>query len=76
MMQQIIILSGALGRCEAQQRLDRENRKFIINQCKTSALANKLVNSDDLCICLEEKIQKQFKFQNSEVTPYRAKQSI
>jgi hypothetical protein len=40
-----------------------ENRKFIINQCKTSALANKLVNSDDLCICLEEKIQKQFKFQ-------------
>jgi hypothetical protein len=40
-----------------------ENRKFIINQCKTSALANKLVNSDDFCICLEEKIQKQFKFE-------------
>jgi tetratricopeptide (TPR) repeat protein len=40
-----------------------ENRKFIINQCKTSALASKLVNSDDFCICLEEKIQKQFKFQ-------------
>jgi hypothetical protein len=57
-----------LGRCEAQQRLDRGKPKFIINQCKTSALANKLVNSDDLCICLEEKIQKQFKFQNSKVT--------
>jgi hypothetical protein len=40
-----------------------ENRKFIINQCKTSALARKLTNSDDFCICIEEKIQKQFKFQ-------------
>ncbi|UQD57170.1 M48 family metallopeptidase [Flavobacterium sp. K5-23] len=40
-----------------------ENRKFIINQCKTSALARKLANSDDFCICLEEKIQKQYKFQ-------------
>lgn len=40
-----------------------ENRKFIINQCKTSALASKMVNSDDFCICLEEKIQKQYKFQ-------------
>jgi tetratricopeptide (TPR) repeat protein len=40
-----------------------ENRKFIISQCKTSALATKMVNSDDFCICLEEKIQKQFKFQ-------------
>jgi hypothetical protein len=40
-----------------------ENRKFIINQCKTSALASKMVNSDDFCICLEEKIQKQYRFQ-------------
>jgi tetratricopeptide (TPR) repeat protein len=40
-----------------------ENRKFIINQCKTSALASKMVSSDDFCICLEEKIQKQYKFQ-------------
>jgi tetratricopeptide (TPR) repeat protein len=40
-----------------------ENRKHIINQCKTSALARKMVNSDDFCICLEEKIQKQYKFQ-------------
>ena len=40
-----------------------ENRKFIINQCKTSALARKMANSDDFCICIEEKIQKKFKFQ-------------
>lgn len=40
-----------------------ENRKFVINRCKTSPLARKLVNSDDFCICLEEKIQKQYKFQ-------------
>ena len=40
-----------------------ENRKYVINQCKTSALARKLTSSDDFCICLEEKIQKQYKFQ-------------
>ncbi|MCW2118877.1 tetratricopeptide repeat protein [Flavobacterium sp. 7A] len=39
-----------------------ENRKFIINQCKTSALAQKMTSSDDFCICIEEKIQKQFRF--------------
>jgi hypothetical protein len=61
MKQKIILRSGALVDAKLS-RADRENRKFIINQCKTSALANKLVNSDDLCICLEEKIQKQFKF--------------
>jgi tetratricopeptide (TPR) repeat protein len=40
-----------------------ENRKFVINQCKTSVLARKLANSDDFCICIEEKIQKEYKFQ-------------
>jgi hypothetical protein len=40
-----------------------ENRKFIIDQCKTSAVARKLANSDDFCICVEEKIQKKYKFQ-------------
>ncbi|MGA9638292.1 tetratricopeptide repeat protein [Flavobacterium sp.] len=39
-----------------------ENRKFIINQCKTSALARKMTSSDDFCICLEEKIQKEYRF--------------
>ncbi|MCG9793580.1 hypothetical protein LXH21_13980 [Flavobacterium algicola] len=40
-----------------------DNRKHIINQCKTSSLAQKMTNSDDFCICLEEKIQKQFRFE-------------
>lgn len=40
-----------------------ENRKNVINQCKTSALARKMPNSDDFCICVEEKIQKKFKYQ-------------
>lgn len=39
-----------------------ENRKNIINQCKTSALARKMANSDDFCVCIEEKIQKQYTF--------------
>ncbi|NRT14629.1 hypothetical protein HNP99_000973 [Flavobacterium sp. 28A] len=39
------------------------NRKTVINQCKTSSLARKMVNSDDFCICVEEKIQKKYKFQ-------------
>ncbi|AWG22389.1 hypothetical protein FFWV33_13075 [Flavobacterium faecale] len=39
-----------------------ENRKFIINQCKTSALAQKMTNSDDFCICIEEKIQNKYRF--------------
>lgn len=40
-----------------------ENRKLIIDQCKTSALARKLENSNDFCICIEEKIQKKYRFQ-------------
>lgn len=40
-----------------------ENRKSIIDLCKTSALARKLANPDDFCICIEEKIQKQYRFQ-------------
>lgn len=40
-----------------------ENRKNIINQCKTSALARKMANSDDFCVCIGEKIQKQYTFQ-------------
>ena len=40
-----------------------ENRKNIINQCKTSTLARKMANSDDFCVCIGEKIQKQYSFQ-------------
>ncbi|MFL9829368.1 hypothetical protein ABS764_00765 [Flavobacterium sp. ST-87] len=40
-----------------------ENRKNIISQCKTSALARKMANSDDFCVCIGEKIQKKYTFQ-------------
>ena len=40
-----------------------ENRKNIINQCKTSALARKMADSDDFCVCIAQKIQKQYTFQ-------------
>jgi len=43
-----------------------ENRKQVINQCKTSVLARKMANSDDFCVCVEQKIQKQYKFQEFE----------
>ncbi len=39
-----------------------ENRKNIISQCKTSALARKMANSDDFCVCIGEKIQKQYSY--------------
>lgn len=40
-----------------------ENRKLIINQCKTSNLAEKLANPDEFCVCVLEKMQKEYKFQ-------------
>ncbi len=40
-----------------------DNRKRIINQCKTSDLAKKLPNSDEFCVCILEKLQKEYKFQ-------------
>jgi tetratricopeptide (TPR) repeat protein len=40
-----------------------ENRKLIISQCKTSELAKSLINSDDFCVCVSDKLQKEYKFQ-------------
>ena len=40
-----------------------ENRKLIINQCKTSELAKSLIDSDDFCVCVLDKLQKEYKFQ-------------
>jgi tetratricopeptide (TPR) repeat protein len=40
-----------------------ENRKSIIALAKTSDLAKKMINSDDFCLCILEKMQKQFRFQ-------------
>ncbi len=40
-----------------------ENRKIIINQCKTSEQAKSLIDSDDFCVCVLDKVQKEYKFQ-------------
>lgn len=49
------------------KRLNRgwtlENRKLIINQCKATELAKSLINSDDFCVCVLDKVQKGYKFQ-------------
>ena len=39
-----------------------ENRKTIIDQCKTSNLAQKMSNSDDFCVCILDKIQSKYKY--------------
>jgi tetratricopeptide (TPR) repeat protein len=39
-----------------------ENRKAIIDQCKTSNLAQKMTNSDDFCVCILDKIQSKYTF--------------
>ncbi len=39
-----------------------ENRKAIIDQCKTFNLAQKMTNSDDFCVCILDKIQSKYKF--------------
>ena len=38
------------------------NRKAIIDQCKTSNLAQKMSNSDDFCVCILDKIQSKYTF--------------
>jgi tetratricopeptide (TPR) repeat protein len=40
-----------------------ENRKLILNQCKTTDLAKKIIPSDDFCVCVLDKLQKEYKFQ-------------
>ena len=40
-----------------------DNRKVIIDQCKTSNLAQKMSNSDDFCVCVLDKIQNKYKYQ-------------
>jgi len=40
-----------------------ENRQTIIKQIKTSDLAKKMLNSDDFSLCILEKMQKHYKFQ-------------
>ena len=40
-----------------------ENRKLILGQCKSSELAKKIINPDDFCLCVLDKVQKAYKFQ-------------
>jgi tetratricopeptide (TPR) repeat protein len=40
-----------------------ENKKLILNQCKISELAKKIINPDDFCVCVLDKVQKEYKFQ-------------
>lgn len=41
-----------------------ENRKAILNLCKTTDLAKKMPNSDDYCVCVLEKVQKEYRYQD------------
>ena len=52
-----------------------ENRKAIIDQCKTSNLAQKMTNSDDFCVCISDKIQSKYTFKEFQklLTVERAK---
>nr|WP_315202828.1 hypothetical protein [uncultured Flavobacterium sp.] len=40
-----------------------DNRRSIIDQCKTSNLAQKMSNSDNFCVCVSDRIQAKYKFQ-------------
>ncbi|TRX15830.1 tetratricopeptide repeat protein [Flavobacterium franklandianum] len=40
-----------------------ENRKLILNQCKSTDLAKKIIPSDDFCVCVLNNLQKEYKFQ-------------
>ena len=39
-----------------------DNRKSIIEQCRTSNLAQKMSNSDDFCVCILDKIQTKYSY--------------
>jgi tetratricopeptide (TPR) repeat protein len=40
-----------------------ENRKSVLNLCKATDLAKKIPNSDNYCVCILEKLQKEYRFQ-------------
>ena len=43
-----------------------QNRKFIIDQAKTSDLVKKMIHSDDFCLCILEKFQNKYSFSEFE----------
>jgi hypothetical protein len=57
-MKQKIVLEVVPWSIKEARGWTTENRKFIINQCKTSAVARSMPNSDDFCICLQQKNTK------------------
>ena len=40
-----------------------QNRKTVLAQCKNTEAAKKLQSADEYCICMLDKLQKEFKFQ-------------
>lgn len=40
----------------------QDRRKELLSQCKTSNLAQKMTNSDDFCVCILDKIQNKYRF--------------
>lgn len=40
-----------------------ENRKSVLSICKSTDLSKKITDADDYCVCVLDKIQKQYKYQ-------------
>lgn len=41
---------------------NQDNKNEIISLCKTSNMAQKMANSDDFCVCILDKIMKQYRY--------------
>lgn len=41
---------------------NQDNKNEIISLCKTSTMAQKMANSDDFCVCILDKIMKQYRY--------------
>lgn len=41
---------------------NQDNKNEIISLCKTSTMAQKMANSDDFCVCILDKIIKQYRY--------------
>ncbi|RED27152.1 hypothetical protein BD847_1088 [Flavobacterium cutihirudinis] len=41
---------------------NQDNKNDIISLCKTSTMVQKMANSDDFCVCILEKIMKQYRY--------------
>jgi tetratricopeptide (TPR) repeat protein len=51
------LVDTKLNRCWNQ-----DNKNEIISLCKTSNMAQKMANSDDFCVCILDKIIKQYRY--------------